>query len=50
MATTGKPISTRSLVLGGLLYMPPNLRQAVKAITQFSMLLKLSKPGSAAGT
>ena len=29
---------------GTLLYMPPNLRHAVKATTQFSMLLTLSKP------
>lgn len=29
---------------GALLYMPPNLRHAVKAKTQFSMLLTLSKP------
>jgi quercetin dioxygenase-like cupin family protein len=29
---------------GDLLYMPPNLPHAVKATTQFSMLLTLSKP------
>jgi quercetin dioxygenase-like cupin family protein len=29
---------------GALLYMPPNLRHAVKATTEFSMLLTLSKP------
>ncbi len=32
------------LKAGSLLYMPPNLRHAVKATTQFSMLLTLSKP------
>jgi quercetin dioxygenase-like cupin family protein len=32
------------LKTGALLYMPPNLRHAVKATTQFSMLLTLSKP------
>lgn len=32
------------LKTGTLLYMPPNLRHAVKATTQFSMLLTLSKP------
>lgn len=32
------------LKAGALLYMPPNLRHAVKATTQFSMLLTLSKP------
>ena len=34
----------RSLKSGDLLYMPPNLPHAVKATTQFSMLLMLSKP------
>jgi quercetin dioxygenase-like cupin family protein len=29
---------------GDLLYMPPNLRHAVKATRQFSMLLTLTKP------
>ena len=33
-----------ALKAGDLLYMPPNLRHAVKATTQFSMLLTLSKP------
>src|SRR5450755_2671537 len=32
------------LKTGDLLYMPPNLPHAVKATTQFSMLLTLSKP------
>jgi quercetin dioxygenase-like cupin family protein len=32
------------LKTGDLLYMPPNLAHAVKATTQFSMLLTLSKP------
>ena len=32
------------LKAGELLYMPPNLRHAVKAMTQASMLLTLSKP------
>lgn len=36
------------LKAGDLLYMPPHLRHAVKAITQFSMLLTLSKPVLAA--
>jgi quercetin dioxygenase-like cupin family protein len=34
----------RSLKTGDLLYMPPNLPHAVKATTQFSMLLTFSKP------
>lgn len=34
----------QQLKAGALLYMPPNLRHAVKATTQFSMLLTLSKP------
>jgi quercetin dioxygenase-like cupin family protein len=33
-----------TLKTGDLLYMPPNLPHAVKATTQFSMLLTLSKP------
>jgi quercetin dioxygenase-like cupin family protein len=33
---------------GALLYMPPNLRHAVKATTEFSMLLTLSKPEASA--
>jgi len=37
----GKP---HALKAGDLLYMPPHLRHAVKATTQFSMLLTLSKP------
>jgi quercetin dioxygenase-like cupin family protein len=38
----GKP---HALKAGDLLYMPPNLAHAVKATTQFSMLLTLSKAG-----
>mgnify|MGYP001571385208 CR=1 FL=1 len=34
----------RSLKAGDLLYMPPNLPHAVKALEQFSMLLTLFKP------
>lgn len=34
----------RMMTSGDLLYMPPNLPHAVKATTQFSMLLTLSKP------
>ena len=37
----GKP---HALKAGDLLYMPPNLPHAVKATTQFSMLLTFSKP------
>jgi quercetin dioxygenase-like cupin family protein len=37
----GKPHQLKS---GDVLYMPPNLPHAVKAKTQFSMLLTLSKP------
>jgi quercetin dioxygenase-like cupin family protein len=37
----GKPHALRA---GSLLYMPPNLPHALKATTQFSMLLTLSKP------
>jgi len=37
----GKPHPMKA---GDLLYLPPNLRHAVKATTQFSMLLTLSKP------
>ncbi len=36
---------SRSLKSGDLVYMPPNLAHAVKATTQFSMLLTLTKPG-----
>lgn len=35
---------SHALKTGDLLYMPPNLAHAVKATTQFSMLLTLSKP------
>ena len=38
----GKP---HALKTGDLLYLPPNLPHAVKATTQFSMLLTFSKPG-----
>ncbi|HHY86900.1 MAG TPA: cupin domain-containing protein [Verrucomicrobia bacterium] len=41
----GKPHVLRA---GDLVYMPPNLRHAVRALTQFSMLLTLSKPAPAA--
>jgi quercetin dioxygenase-like cupin family protein len=37
----GKP---HALKAGDLIYMPPNLPHAVKATSQFSMLLTLSKP------
>lgn len=37
----GKP---RQLQAGDLLHMPPNLPHAVKATSQFSMLLTLTKP------
>jgi len=37
----GKP---HALKAGDLLYMPPNLPHAVKATTQFSMLLTFAKP------
>ena len=37
----GKP---NLLKAGDVLYMPPNMPHAVKATTQFSMLLTLSKP------
>jgi quercetin dioxygenase-like cupin family protein len=40
----GKPHVLRA---GDLVYMPPNLRHAVRATTQFSMLLTLSKPAPA---
>lgn len=39
----GKP---HNLKAGDWLYMPPNLAHAVKATTQFSMLLTLSKPAA----
>ncbi len=35
---------SHALKTGDLLYMPPNLPHAVKATTQFSMLLTFSKP------
>ncbi|MCL4789720.1 MAG: cupin domain-containing protein, partial [Verrucomicrobia bacterium] len=38
----GKPHHMKT---GDLLYMPPHLPHAVKATTQFSMLLTLIKPG-----
>jgi quercetin dioxygenase-like cupin family protein len=34
-----------NLKAGDFLYMPPNLAHAVRAKTQFSMLLTLTKPG-----
>jgi quercetin dioxygenase-like cupin family protein len=34
----------RAVKAGDLIYMPPHLPHAVKATTQFSMLLTLSKP------
>lgn len=37
----GKPHNVKA---GDLIYMPPNLPHALKAKTQFSMLLTLSKP------
>ena len=37
----GKPHAVKA---GDLIYMPPNLPHAVKATTQFSMLLTFSKP------
>lgn len=37
----GKPQAVRT---GDLIYTPPNLPHALKATTQFSMLLTLSKP------
>ena len=40
----GKP---RTLKIGDLLYMPPNLAHAVKATREFSMLLTLFQPESA---
>lgn len=38
----------QQLTAGAFLYMPPNLRHAVKATTQFSMLLTLAKPEASA--
>ena len=43
----GKPHAVKA---GDLIYMPPNLPHAVKAITQFSMLLTLSKPEAPAAS
>lgn len=37
-----------ALKAGDFIYMPPNLRHAVKATKQFSMLLTLSRPVAAA--
>lgn len=37
----GRPHAVKA---GDLIYMPPNLAHALKATTQFSMLLTLSKP------
>ena len=37
----GRPHSVKA---GDLIYLPPNLPHALKATTQFSMLLTLSKP------
>jgi len=39
---------THSLKAGDLVYMPPGLPHAVRATTQFSMLLTLLKPAAAA--
>jgi quercetin dioxygenase-like cupin family protein len=41
LSLVGQP---RLLESGDLLYMPPNLRHAVKATRPFSMLLTLTKP------
>ena len=43
----GKPHVCRA---GDLIYMPPNLPHALKATTQFSMLLTLSKPETCSAT
>jgi quercetin dioxygenase-like cupin family protein len=45
-STEGKPNLLRA---GDVLYMPPNLRHAVKATQPFSMLLTLFKPAAPAG-
>ncbi len=37
--------NTRTVKAGQLVYMPPNLPHAVRATTQFSMLLTLTRPG-----
>jgi quercetin dioxygenase-like cupin family protein len=39
----GKPYELKA---GNMVYMPPNLPHAVRAKTQFSMLLTLTKPGN----
>ena len=44
VSLAGQP---HNLKAGDLLYIPPNLRHAVKATTIFSMLLTLSKPEAA---
>jgi quercetin dioxygenase-like cupin family protein len=41
--------TTHQLKAGDFLYMPPGLPHAVRAKTQFSMLLTLFKPASTAG-
>jgi quercetin dioxygenase-like cupin family protein len=41
----GQPQTVKA---GDLVYLPPNLPHALRAITQFSMLLTLSKPENAA--
>jgi quercetin dioxygenase-like cupin family protein len=38
-----------ALKAGDLLYMPPHMAHAVKATTQFSMLLSLSRPAAVVG-
>lgn len=43
----GKPHAVKA---GDLIYMPPNLAHGIKATTQFSMLLTLSKPEAPALT
>jgi quercetin dioxygenase-like cupin family protein len=40
----GQPHAVKA---GNLIYLPPNLPHALKATTQFSMLLTLSKPAAA---
>ncbi len=42
----GKP---RTMKAGDFLYMPPNYPHALKATTQFSMMLTLSRPDGLAG-
>lgn len=43
----GKPHSVKT---GDLIYLPPNLPHALRATTQFSMLLTLSQSASPAGS